>query len=182
MSKTSRKKIIINTADINKNRDYMPEGGYTYDKNETELTKINNNKGVFEAKLETLIKNGRKKIETRDELLIYPLGCLVSYVTNDGLYRSGGFLRTIKKKYFALQGGTAGKPISFCVQFENIREMYVGTPIRLTNRTQKKTNFKVKIGTKVVYYAKDNFDKSRFMNTKRYKDMKNWYDIYGQTI
>jgi|WetSurMetagenome_2_1015567.scaffolds.fasta_scaffold38657_3 hypothetical protein len=181
MSKSSKKKtIIISTKDINKNRDYMPEGDFTYDKSKTELTKINNNKGVFKAKINTLLKNGRKKITTRDQLLIYPLGSLVSYVTTDGLYRSGGFLRAIKKKYFALQGGTPAKPISFCVQFQNIKAMYVGTPVRLLNRTPRVTNYKVKIGKTTVYYAKDNFDKTRFMNTKRYKDMKNWYDIYGQ--
>jgi len=180
MSKSAKKKPnIVNTASINKNTDYMPEGNFTYDKNKTVLTQINSNKALFDAKIESMLENGRKEIHTRDELLLYPLGSLVSYVTVEGLYRSGGFLRAIKDVYFALGGGTFNHPVSFCVQFENVQAMYVGPPIFNTNRKGQKTNFKVKIGKKVVYYAKDNYDRRRFKNTQRYKRMKSIYDIYG---
>lgn len=170
---------IVNTADIVKNPDYAPKGYYEYNKCDTELTKINNDKALVKAKIKTLLDNGRKKITTKEELCEEPLGSLVSYITTDGLYRSGGFLRAIKDTYFALQGGTVQMPISFCVQFENIKAMYVGSPVRSTNRKKKKTNFPVKIGDKVVYYAKDNFDRNRFKATKRYKDMKKWFNDYG---
>jgi hypothetical protein len=38
------------------------------------------------------------------------------------------------------------------------------------------TNFPVKIGNIVVYYANDNYDRERYMNTKKYKMMAsiNW--------
>lgn len=155
-------------------QEYGANNNYTYDKNHTELGRINNNPILFQAKIKELLDSGREEIKTKRQLSEFPLGSLVSYVTKDGLYRSGGFLRTIQDKYFALQGGNSTNPISFSVQFDNIAKMYVGSPVKLANRTDKKTNFEVKIGNKVVYYAKSNYDAKRFKSTQKYKRMLNY--------
>jgi len=151
--------------------EYAAKNTYTYDKNNTELSRINSSPALVQAKINKLLNSGRKEITTKKELEKFPLGSLVSYVTKDGLYRSGGFLRTIQDKYFALQGGNVVNPISFSVQFNNISKMYIGSPVKLANRTDKKTKFEVKINGKVVYYAKSNYDAKRFMGTQKYKRM-----------
>lgn len=133
------------------------------------------NKASLQAKIETLIKNNRVKIKTRKQLKKYPLGSLISYIKIDGTYRKGGFLENIDKEYFTFQEGDE----PFTELFENIKEMYVGSPVRKLNRkSSKKSNFPIKIGEDIIYYAKDNFDKSRFMNTSRYKKLEEWHNKY----
>ena len=103
---------------------------------------------------------------------------MVSYVTNDEFYRSSGFLKTIKNKYFALIEDIAANPVSFCIQFANVNKMYVSNPkktngdeINITLTKKEATNFPVKINKHVVYYAKSNFDRKRFMKTTKYENM-----------
>lgn len=178
-SKTSKKKVDPGKI-LKKPEEYAPKGTEAYDKTKTQLYTINSDPVLFEKKMKEMIDNGRKIIHSKEELQRYPLGTLVSYVTNSGLYRSGGFLKSLQDEYFTLQGGTFAMPISFPVQYKNIQEMYVGVPIRLLNRNKdKKTKFKVKLGKKTVYYAKDNYDVKRFMKTKRYKDMAAWHELYA---
>jgi hypothetical protein len=48
------------------------------------------------------LKKSRIEISKKKELENFPTGSLVSYITKEGKYRSGGFLKTIKDKYFVL--------------------------------------------------------------------------------
>lgn len=160
---------------------YASKNNYKYDKTKTILYGINQSPKLIKGKIKQLIKSGRDVVKTRAELLNYPLGSLVSYITKEGLYRSGGFLRTIKDKYFALQGGNIANPISFCVQFSNVKKMYVGSPIKNANRTVETSNFPVQVGEKIVYYAKSNYDVKRFKATKKYKRMID-YEKYSKKL
>lgn len=161
-------KKVSAKSHLRKVSEYASKNNYEYDKTKTLLYQINQSPVMIKQKIKKLIKSGRNVIKTKEELKKFPLGTLVSYITKEGLYRSGGFLRSIKNKYFALQGGNVANPISFPVQFSNIKKMYVGSPIKNVNRTVKKTNFPVMIGKTIVYYAKSNYDIKRFKATKKY--------------
>uniref|UniRef100_A0A6G6AA77 Uncharacterized protein n=1 Tax=Borely moumouvirus TaxID=2712067 RepID=A0A6G6AA77_9VIRU len=52
--------------------------------------------------------------------------------------------------------------------------------VSLVKAKQSKTNFPIKIGKVIVYYASDNFDVKRFKNTKKYTTMCKWYEIFGE--
>lgn len=144
------------------------------------MSKKNINKAIVKAKIQTLLDNGYEKIHTKEELLEYPKGSLVNYITKTGLFKKGGFIKSIEDEYVDLDNINLMDKDSISVQFKKIRTMYVGNPLKLMNRTKTETNFPVKIGNEIIYYAKDNFDKRRFKNTDRYKLMKKWYGIYGE--
>jgi len=152
-----------------------------------DLETINKNKAALKAKINKMLENGRVEIQTRQQLENFPLGSLVSYLTKEGLYRSGGFLKTIQDDYFVLLGGTKDDRISFSVQFKNIKSMYVGNPMKtksdnvsIVPTTKPKTKFPVTIGKVVVYYAKDKFDYNRFLETAKYKRYMDWYEKFGK--
>lgn len=121
----SKKEKKVNIGDIIDVENYAPKGYDPYLKSKTTLTKINKDPIKKEQHIKKLKRKGRITITTKKELENFPLGSLVSYLTKDGKYRSGGFLKSIQDKYFVIQGGTSAKPISFCAQFKNIDEMYL---------------------------------------------------------
>lgn len=135
------------------------------------------NAGILEATLKLLIKKGRKKVTTQKELLEFPKGSQISFVTKDNIYRAGGFLKSVKKTYFKYYP-SLDKKFTLPVQFQEIKKIYVGSPLYLSGK-KTSSNFPVKLGDKVLYYANDNFDKKRFMATKKYKDMKKWFIKYN---
>lgn len=143
------------------------------------------NKALAEAKIESLIEdNGRKKIKTRSELKEYSPGALISYVTKDKLFHPGGFLVKIKKEYFIVFQLKNKQEIR--VDFDNVKSMYVGNIDEVTNdivgfcsSKSKKTNYPVKFGDHVVYYAQSRFDIRRFSKTDRFKNIKLWFTMFG---
>jgi len=143
------------------------------------------NKALAKTKIDQLVEeNGRSKIKTRSELKEYAPGSLISYVTKDKLFHPGGFLVKIKKEYFVVFQIKNKREIN--VNFENVRSMYVGNVddvtddvISFCNNESKKTNFPVKFGDKIVYYAQSRFDMKRFTNTERFKIIKLWFDMFG---
>lgn len=141
--------------------------------------KNNTNKAIIAARIKTLIDNGYIKIHTKDELSEYPFGSLICYVTIKGLFKKGGYLKSINNKNFDLDDIELENDEPISVPFDKVKTMYVGNPLKLTNRTKIETNFPVKIGDEIIYYAKDNFDKRRFKSTNRYKLLKKWYNLYG---
>lgn len=110
---------------LKKAEEYAPKGTEVIIKGKSKLDKINASQKLIQEKVDKMIKDGRVEIHTRDQLMNFPLGSLVSYITKDGDYRSGGFLKALQKEYFVLQGGTNAHPISFSVQFRNIAKMFV---------------------------------------------------------
>lgn len=149
----------------------------------TTLSKINSSKKLIKAKIRELVdEKGATEIfnPKESDLENFNKGVLISYVTKDGKYRSGGFLTNYDDKYFVLLGGGGfGPRISFSVQFKNVKAIYVrkpnkknvDQPIKPTETTHYKTEYPVEIDGVVVYYARDNWDKRRFMNTKKYRNM-----------
>lgn len=180
-----KKNFTIKLEEIlHKPEEYAPKGNQ-YTGIITETQHLNENKALLKAKIKSLLKKGRAQIETKAQLEEFPRGSLVSYMTKEGKYVPGGFLKTIKDEYFALQGGTTSHPISFPVKFKNIKFMWVGNPFKTVKdevslTTDKaETNFPVKLGEQTIYYAKNNFDRERFKETEKYKRMKAWYKKYG---
>jgi hypothetical protein len=78
-----------------------------------------------------------------------------------------------------LGGGGYGPRISFSVQFKNVKAIYVrktnkknvDQPIKPTETTHSKTEYPVEVNGIVVYYARDNWDRKRFKDTKKYANM-----------
>jgi len=111
------------------NPEYMKGNTYKPPKDgKTELEKINSNPAYVQAKIDALLEAGRAEITTKEQLMQFPLGSLVSYYTKPikkklsngdtytvpAKYRSGGFLRARDpdQPYFVLQGGQVWSKIS----------------------------------------------------------------------
>ena len=117
---------IINLKKILQNENAYKEDQHIYKvKGMTKLEKINSTEQNLEAKKKEMKKDGRILITNKKQLQELPLKTHVSYITKDGLYRSGGFLKLIEGPYFVLIGGSAARPVSWSVQFANIKEMWV---------------------------------------------------------
>ena len=150
----------------------------------TVLDKINADPNLVAKKIQRLIDAGRAEIETKEQLENFPMGSLVSYVTKEGLYRSGGFLRTIQDEYFCLQGGQVGNSISFPVQFKNIKSMYVGNSAvrhfpEPVETDKKETKWPSYVGDIVVNYARDKWNRERYESTLKYKYWVEQFEKYN---
>jgi hypothetical protein len=150
---------------------------------------LNKNKAYLKAKINSLIKKGRKIVKNRSELKKCPLGSIVSYMDTQNIFHMGGFLDSIHKKYFTLRCDLTDDTDIETIMFDDIDIMYVGIVnktkndvISIVQHDKKKTKYPVKINDIVVYYANDSVDKDRFMNTEKYKRMVDWYEIYGNYI
>lgn len=194
MSKSVKKRRIAKRKNISyardphkvaKNQKYVQKSDWKPQKyKKTELEQINSDPKKVAEKVQELIDKGRVLITTKEELENFPKGSVVSYITKEGKYRSGGFLTSIQPDYFTLHGGTKFAPVSFCVQFSNVKEMYVGkvdrsrkiTKIVPVPITQEITNYPVFVGDIVVKYEKDKWKQNRFMQSKKYKAMVEFYN------
>lgn len=126
-----------------------------------------------------VISKGRTEITTRDELIQFPPGSLVSYMKKNGLFRSGGFLIAIHDNFFTLRGGKVGKPVTFDVFFNDVDKIYVGD-FDLTPTTKKPTKFPVFIGDTIVYYGKDKYDAKRYTTTNKFIRTLQWYNQFRE--
>lgn len=154
-------------------------------KGTTELERINQDPELVQGKIDALLAKGAKEITKPKfediEKMKNELGgrLLISYILLDGTYRSGGFLTANSNYYFVILGGQTTNRISFSVQYANVKAVYVrkvnkrsdNKPIKPVATQHDKTRFPVKVGNIVVYYAKDNFDRTRFKNTHKYANM-----------
>ena len=143
------------------------------------------NNAVIAAKIETMIEHGRIEVTTKKQLEKYPIGSLISYMNKNNEFKQGGFITKFSDEYFIYI--TPDFKTRYRVRYKNILKMWVGDVytvtgdiISLAESTNEPTNFKVKIGNIVVYYAKDAFDAKRFSNTKKYKTMKAWFDFFNK--
>jgi len=135
------------------------------------------------AKIATLIDHGRKEITTKEELEKYPIGSLISYMNNKNVYKIGGFLLKVVEEYFIYLD--LDFQTKYRVRYGNVEKMWVGDVHKVNNdivsiakTKQEKTNFPVKIGKTIVYYAVNRFDLNRFVNTKKYQNMAKWYEYF----
>lgn len=136
-SKTNKKQSVDIYDILKKPEEYAPKGSPIYKPDETELAKINSDPKRVARKIKELLKKGYVEIHTKEELENFPLRSVVAYITTKGLYRSGGFLKSIQDKYFVLQGGSPTQPISFCVQFDNVESMYVHNPWEVKKKEER---------------------------------------------
>ena len=127
-----------------------------------------------------LVESGREEIKTKKQLKKFPIGSTISYVTKKGVFRQGGFLCKIEKDSFVYKKSDFGKH-SFRVRYSIVDTMYVGDVYKVTNDLvsftsdpKGKTNFPVEVNGCVIYYAKDGFDRTRFLTTERYKIYIRW--------
>lgn len=155
----------------------------------TELETINTDDTLVQQKIQEMLDKGATKIEKpkyhKLEELKETLGnrLFISYITKKGAYRSGGFLTANSEHYFVLLGGQATNKISFSVQYSKIQAIYVRKVKAKTSKkyikpvpsAHEKTKYVVKVGDVPVYYGKDNFDKNRFMSTKKYAGMMRYH-------
>ena len=119
---------------------------------------------------------GREEIDP-DEMKDQPIGSLISYMDKNDKFNKGGVMDKIKEKSIKINDDY--------ILIKDIKKAWVGYPANLRGDiisyvTDKKglTLFPVEIGKKVVYYAKDNFDRIRFTNTDKYDVLLNWYNTY----
>ncbi|AKI81609.1 hypothetical protein [Acanthamoeba castellanii mimivirus] len=140
-------------------------------------------KAVLAAKISNLKEHGRKEITSKEKLEKFPIGSIVSYTNKQDIYRTGGFITKFADEYFIYV--TPDFQTKYRVKYKNVKKMWVGNVykvkndiISLSETTQKETNFPVKIGDTVIYYASKKFDKTRYMNTKKYKTLLNWYEYF----
>jgi hypothetical protein len=140
-------------------------------------------KDTVKTKIDIMIENGRKEITTQKELEKYLSGSPISYIDINNTFKSGGFLLKTMDKYFIYV--TPDFLLKKRVYFKNVSKMWIGDVysikndlISLTETSQKKTNFPVKINNIIIYYGRSNFDKKRFMNTVRYEKIVQWYKYF----
>ncbi|BCS83768.1 putative helicase [Cotonvirus japonicus] len=140
-------------------------------------------KAAFAAKISILLEYGRKEITTKKQLEKFPIGSIISYLNQQDLYRPGGFITKFADNYFIYV--TPDFKTKYRVKYKNVKKMWVGDVykvkndvISLSETTQKETNFPVKIGETVIYYASNNFNKTRYMNSKKFKIITTWYDYF----
>jgi len=186
------KKEKIDLSKILKNPDYYKDA-VPYD-GKFKQRFINRNGESITEKIKEMIDAGRVPVDVRKD----DIGALevqldnfkqphICYLTVDGKYRCGGFLLKTQgeekkspiyhadgKPYIVLI--VPDKRLKFPVQLHNIKTLYVkerkGEEItELVPTQQPQTRFPVQVGGVIVYYAKDNYKKRRFMETQRYKKM-----------
>ncbi|AYV85582.1 MAG: hypothetical protein Satyrvirus24_6 [Satyrvirus sp.] len=151
--------------------------------NKTKPETINKSPALMEAKIEKLLENGRKEIKTKEELEKFPIGSIFSYINKNGIFKNGGFIIKFLDDYFIYI--TIDFMTKYRVRYNNIEKMWVGDPRKIKNDVislmpaiQKPTNFEVKLGKTVVYYAPRDRDKKRFTKTNKYKIMEKWYKTF----
>jgi hypothetical protein len=131
------------------------------------------NRALLKAKIARLTRDGYDLSLNKEELEKRPFG-LITYIDKDDKYEKGGFLKEIKEDSFVWHNYDPEVPDQE-IKFEDVKQIYTRSPLRLLNRSTKKTNYPVKLGGVTIFYAKDNFDLLRFKNTDRYQQIKKWY-------
>lgn len=128
-------------------------------------------------------KNGRVEVSSGQELNIFPIGSIVSYINNKDEFRTGGYITKITADYFIYV--TPDFKTKYRVRHKNVKKMWVGDVYKVSNdivsiskTTQPKTDFPVKIGNITVHYASDITKKKNFMKTKKYKTSLEWYNYF----
>ncbi len=137
-----------------------------------------------ENKHDNIIKYSRKKITTKHELEEYPIGSLISYTNKKNEFRKAGYVLKYSDNYFIYV--TPDFQTKYRVKYKNVLEMWVkkvDSPLKdliwQAETIQEKTNFPIFIGNKVIYYAKNNSDRDKYMDTTKYKKLVKWYDHFG---
>lgn len=164
-------------------------------------TKVNNNEEYEKQYIAKLVSEGWVALKNPQDIQIYPKGRSFKYRLNgdslsgapEGTFRSGGWLigknledRENNDKYIMYKGYNGAV---FSLQIKDLLEVYVKSAKRDVSVYKKpdlnfKTNYPVYLpdpetGKQVIiYFAKDENQRHRFMNTVKYKKAvinKIWY-------
>lgn len=153
-------------------------------------TKVNNDADFEKAYISKIVSDGWVALKNTQDILIYPKGKSFKYRLNgntlsgapEGTFRSGGWLLgkndndTENNDKYILYKGYNGA--IFSLQIKDLLEVYIKSPKRdipVFKKPSERTNFPVYLTNpdtgidEVVFYAKDNYYKTRFMNTRKYK-------------
>ena len=154
-------------------------------------TRVNNSSQFEDKYINKMIQDGWVSLKNIIDIFLYPKGKQFKYRLNgnslsnnpEGTFRSGGFFlgkneneSDEKKSIYFLYKGYNG--VIFPLQIKDIQEIYIKIPnkdiptfkkpILITNYIVYLYNKKTK-KDEIVYYAKDNTHRNRFMNSMKYK-------------
>ena len=148
------------------------------------VKKPNVDKARINAKILSLVENGRKEVTTQKQLEKYPVGSLISFKTKSGTFRPGGFITKFSDESFIYV--TPDFKTKYRGTYENINKMWVGDVYKVKNdlislakSTQKSTNFEVKVNDVIIFYARNSFDKKRIISTDKYKRLMMWNEYFN---
>lgn len=164
--------------------------------------RVNNDPEFEEKYIEKLVADGWVALKNVRDLLLYPKGRYFKYRLNgkslskapEGTFRSGGQFfgrnenETDPEKYDNYILYKAYNGCIFCLQFSDILEVYIKSPVKERSVFKKpdpksKSNFPVTLEDPntgqevVVYYGKDRNQQIRFMNSMKYQKARatgNW--------
>lgn len=141
-------------------------------------------KARLESKIESFIENGRSEITTKKQLEKYPIGSLISYMTNSNIFKLGGFIVKFANDYFIYI--TPDFKTKYRARYKNIKKMWAGDVYEVKNdlisfvkTSQKKTNFEIRVNDIIIFYARSSFDARRFKCTEKYKRLVLWNDYFN---
>ena len=103
----------------------------------------------------------------------------VSYITVDGKYRAGGFMRKADDKDEYIVLAQPMKKLSFSVDLKQVRALYAQAYKykieSLVATAETPTKFPVTINGVIVKYCKDNSNRTRYMSTGIFKATQAFY-------
>lgn len=155
-------------------------------------SKVNHNPLYEKKYIEKIVSDGWVSLRKVEDILIFPKGRSFKYRLNgeslsgapEGTFRSGGWIlgRNLEDpennmKYILYKGYNGA---IFSLQIKDLLEVYVKSskreiPVFKKPDKNYKTNYPVYLTDNktnkdyIVYYAKDIYNKNRFMNTTKYK-------------
>lgn len=154
-------------------------------------TRVNNDSDFENIYINKMIQDGWVSLKNNKDILLYTKGKQFKYRLNgnslagtpENTFRSGGYLigrneneSKEKRDDYILYKGYNGA--IFPLQIKDIQDVYIKVPNKDKPSFKKPaliTNFPVYLYNKetgkseIVYYAKDNNHKNRFMNSIKYK-------------
>lgn len=155
-------------------------------------TKVNNNPKFEKEYINKIITDGWVALKRVQDILLFPKGRTFKYRLNsnslsnapEGTFRSGGWIigRNLddienKDKYILYKGYNGA---IFSLQIKDLLEVYVKSskkeiPVFKKPDLNNITNYPVYLPNpetnknEIIYYAKDEYNKNRFINTMKYK-------------
>jgi hypothetical protein len=155
-------------------------------------TKVNNSPAYEKMYIDKIIEDGWVALKRVEDLLLFPKGRSFKYRLNgeslsgapEGTFRSGGWIigRNLDDpdnnlKYILYKGYNGAV---FSLQIKDLLEVYVKSskkevPIFKKPDLNNRTNFPVYLvhpitnRNEIVYFAKDEYNKKRFINSLKYK-------------
>ena len=145
--------------------------------------KRNIDKASINAKISSMIENGRKEIFTKKELEQYPIGSMISYMNVNDIFKIGGFITNFDNDFFIYI--TPDFSQKYRARYKNIKKMIVGDIystkndlVSLVKTNQNKTNYPIVVDDIIIYYATNNFHIKRFKNTQKYQKYIQWIDYF----